>query len=76
MSERVIRSGSQYAGQQTWPRTVLSNVLSVLAIVYAACMKEIYPFVMNGEEKTINMQMYFHSLQIDLYTSSVEKWRN
>lgn len=35
-----------------------------------------HPFVMNGEEKTINMQMYFHSLQIDLYTSSVEDGGN
>lgn len=73
MSERVIRSGGRYAGQHTWVRTVLlSNVLSVLARDYASCMKA---FVMNEEERTINMQMYFYPLQIYLYTFSVEEWR-
>lgn len=50
-------------------------MLSVLARAYATRRKAIHPFIMNGEEKTINMQMYFYSLQIDLYTSSVEEWR-
>ena len=62
MSQRVIRSGGQYARQQTWPRPVLlRNVLAALARTNAACMKVIHLFVMIGEEKKINMQMYFHN---------------
>lgn len=50
--------------------------LSALAGASLCCLhKTIHPFVMNGEEKTINMQMYSHSLQTDLCFSSVEEWR-